>query len=109
MFLVLDFSFSTYIFGFSVVNTVFEFLKINDIRYPLRGVIGVFCIVFAIIGFNIIGSILAGIKNRKNPLFYIKGAFNRYLGKIREAKFKRNWYSNYIELYKMIVFYVDFT
>lgn len=90
MFLVLDFSFSTYIFGFSLVNTIFEFLKINDIRYPLRGIVGVACIVIGIIGLNIIGSILAGIKNRKNPLIYMKGACNRYFGKIREAKFKRN-------------------
>ncbi|CAK73399.1 unnamed protein product (macronuclear) [Paramecium tetraurelia] len=90
MFLVFDFSFSTYIFGFSLVNTIFEFLKINDIRYPLRAIVGVACIVLAIIGFNIIGSVLAGIKNRKNPYIYLKGAFNRYVGKIREAKFKRN-------------------
>ncbi|CAD8063788.1 unnamed protein product [Paramecium sonneborni] len=90
MFLVLDFSFSSYIFGFSLVNTVFELLKFNDIRYPLRGLVGVLCMVLSIIGFHIIGSILAGLKNRQNPIIYMKGAFNRYIGKIKEAKFKRN-------------------
>mgnify|MGYP001807858560 CR=1 FL=1 len=69
--------------------------------------VGVFCLVLAIIGINIIGSILAGIKNKNNPIIYMKGAFKRYIGRIREAKFKRNWFSNIIEFYKMIVFYVD--
>lgn len=91
MFLVFDFSFSSYIFGFNLVNVIFEYIQINDIRYPLRAIVGPLFIALIIILVNILGSIMAGIKNKKNPLFYMKGALNSYVGKIKEAKFKRKW------------------
>lgn len=89
VFLVFDFSFSSYLFGFNLVNLIFEYIQINDIRYPLRAIVGPLFIAFLIIIINILGSILAGIKNKKNPIFYMKGAYNSYIGKIKEAKFKR--------------------
>ena len=89
MFLILDFSFSSYIFGFSMLNYLFAYFQLENIGYPLRPLIGTFGIILAIIGMNVLGSIVAGIKNRRNPLLYLRGAFNRYVGKIKEAKFKR--------------------